>query len=364
MGLRWGLGWRWGSGVDACAEAVRAAAVELAVPGFADCLAEVVGSAAVVRLGESHHFVHEAFMVRRRVLELLGGLGFTQIGLELSPHDGARFDAYLASGDPTVLDGVGVFGARGTGDRDYAGLLAGVGRGYPVAGMRAESQRWLDALRATGMAWSVFGFDVEYRPGLAADRLARGVEEPERARLAQALEVSRRYDAAVRAARSYAELAEPMAWREELMARQVLARLADRPTARTVLIGHNLHVGAASDRIVLSAGIGPGGGRVPPMGTQLASAGVAGPCLWTLHDHGRDSGPPPGDGVIRSVPGSLNGALATLGQTPVALRTDADPCLARPWTIASMYATTARAVPAQACELILSAPVTSRLQDW
>lgn len=346
-----------------CVSDLRAASVRLADAAFEAMLADLVAESRVVMIGESHHFVHETFEVRARLLELLGRLGFTRVALELSPHDGAQLHAYLTSGDPESLDRVGLVGALGEGDRPYDGLLGeGVDR-YPTAAMRFETVRWLDQLRRSRVHWSLFGFDIEYLPGLAAERLTAISDPDGRQHLQDTLEISQRYDRAVRAARAYPELAEPMAWRENRMADHLRRELTRHPDTRTVVIGHNLHIGAGSDRIDLAGAIGPGGGLVPPVGAQLAHSGITGPCLWSLHDHGHDSGPPPSDGVVRSIPGSLNATLGELGDTPVAVATGSIGCLQERWAIASMYGTTIDAVPAEVCDMILSIPRTTHLHE-
>lgn len=366
--------------VDARAlEEVRRVAVPVTDPAFDRLIADLVAGAGteVVSIGESHHFVHETFAIRSRVLDQLGRLGFTRIGLELSPHDGRHLDAYLRTGDRSLLGPIGLFGARGRDDRPQEGILGRGADRYPHTAMRTETTRWLDHLRADDVDWSLFGFDVDYLPGLAAEHLdppsgtaesaeSAGTDEdthPDPRHLLASLDESRRYDRAVRTATRYEDLAEPMAWREDLMARHVGADRARHRSDRTVLIGHNLHISAGSDRIVIDGGVGPGGGLTAPLGTQLARQGIAGPCLWTLHDHGDDSGPPPGDGTVRSVPGTLNATLATLGDTPVAIPTGPVEALHRPWSVASMYGATVEVTPADVCDLIVVAPVTTRLAE-
>ncbi len=340
---------------------VRSVAVGVEERTCDQLLADLAGDATLVSIGESHHFVHETFAWRARLLDGLGRCGFTRIGMELSPHDGRCLDAYLRTGDADRLGPVGLFGARGRDDRPEEGILGQGADRYPHAAMRAETTRWLDHLRASETEWSLFGFDVDYLPSLAAEHLPRPHDEAERHRLAASLDESRRYDRALRAATSYAEVAEPMAWREDLMTRHVLADRTRHPSERTVLIGHNLHISAGSDRIVLDSGIGPGGGLTAPLGTQLARAGVTGPCIWTVHDHGDDSGPPPGDGTVRSVPGTLNATLAALGDAPIAVPTRPVEAFRRPWSVASMYGATIEVTPADVCDLLVSSPGTTRL---
>ena len=65
-----------------------------------------------------------------------------------------------------------------------------------------------------------------------------------------------------------------MALREEAMHRNVIALLAEAGTAaknihKTVLMSHNLHLAKDFDRIRGNFGAGPGGGRVPALGTYV-----------------------------------------------------------------------------------------------
>lgn len=62
---------------------------------FAGLLCDVVGARRLVCLGESHHFVHETYALRRRVLAVLGRCGFDVAGFEIARTDGARLDDQL-----------------------------------------------------------------------------------------------------------------------------------------------------------------------------------------------------------------------------------------------------------------------------
>lgn len=341
---------------------IRKAAVPLDCREASEVIAAVARGRRVVAVGESHHFVHETYELRARVLEALWPLGFRHLGVEMSRTDGFHLDGYVADGDPRALERVGTFGRLGDGDTPYTtGILAAPPDQYPTTALAAEYRRFLNRLRGgavDGERWSVFGFDIEYHPGAAATRIGATTDPFE----SELLATSRRYDAAVRAAASYDQLMEPMAWREQVMGQIVGRELAARPaTEGAVLAGHNLHVGPRSDRIRMSAGVGPGGGVVPPLGVQLAGNGLDIGCIWMLHDHGDDSGPPPGDGKVRSIRGTLNATLARCGDA-FALPTAAVDELAEPWTIASLYGTTIMGIPAELCDLILFVAETTHLE--
>jgi hypothetical protein len=341
---------------------LRRHAIAVDTPAFEQLLTDLTRDHTTVLFGESHHFVHETFAIRTRVLDILGQHGYTRLGLELSPHDGRQLDTYLHTGNPDVLDHVGLFGARGTTEAPPQGILADGADLYPHAAMRTETVRWLDHLRRQPTPWSLYGFDIDYLPELATEHLPTPTDPDQRQQLDDSLAASRRYDQAVRNATTYPELTEPMAWREDQMTQHVLADRHRHPHDRNVLIGHNLHISASSHRIHLAGAIGPGGGLTPPLGTQLAQHGITGPTIWIIHDHGHDSGPPPSTGTIHTIPHTLNATLAALGDDPIALPTAHVEPLQQPWRIASMYGSSLTVIPAHACDLIVSAPTTTRLQ--
>ena len=331
---------------------------------FGALLAEVVGDRRLVCLGESHHFVHETYALRARVLRELGRLRFAVAGFEISRTDGARLDDHLSRRDLRALDRVNTFGYRTPDDLPYEGILADATDRYPSAAMRNEYEHLLRSLRDTPSKagrWSVFGFDVDYAPGTAAERLV-GVDDPiERARCETTLATSRRYDAAVRVAGTYEELRDPMAWREQLMFDHVQFELARKgPGAKVVLCGHNLHL-AANTLIKIGGGVGPGGAMVPPLGAALRAAGHRPATIWMLHDHGVDSGPPPSSGVVAAPEGSLNRVLGRVG-SEFAIAADALSELCEEWPIASIYNTVTSGVPAQQCDLIVFAAETTALR--
>ncbi len=340
------------------------AAVPVDSAAFGDLISDVVGQRSLACIGESHHFVHETYVLRAQVLQVLARVGFSRAGFEIARTDGVRLDDYLVRGNRAALDRVGTFGYATPFDRPYSGVLAVPDGAYPAIGMRCEYEQLLASLRgcpSTAGPWSVFGFDIDYSPGIAAERLTDVVDRAERARCEATLEVSRRYDHAVRLANTYDELREPMAWRERIMVEHVEFELQRRPQAKTALCGHNLHLGAANPVLEVAGTVGPGGGLAPPLGAALAALGHDAATIWMLHERGVDSGPPPSTGVVNAPKRSLNRRLASVGSW-FAIRTDAVEEFGESWPISGIYNTVIEMVPAQQCEVILFAAETTALR--
>jgi len=278
------------------------------------------------------------------------------LGTEITFGDGECLDRYLANGDKAWLDRVGTFGHRSVSSRRLEGMLAESYAGFPAAAFRTETVRVLDGLRAHpphAGRWRHFGLDVDYDPVAAKEQLGQLMDSAGREHMATTLETSRRYDEAARAARRCQDLREPMAWREQQMSLHAIHAIQMMPPdTRAVLCGHNLHVGPGSAHIDTPDGVGPDGGIRAPLGRTLADRDpgqIA--CIWTLHDHGVDSGPPPTGGPFRSTPRSLNAAFAGVGWV-FAIPTRTVQAMRRPWKIA-MCGTTIHGVPADLCDLIL-----------
>jgi len=107
-----------------------------------------------------------------------------------------------------------------------------------------------------------------------------------------------------------------MALREETMHRNVTTRLAEGGgNAKTVLMSHNLHLAKDFDRIKGNFGAGPGGGRVPALGTfvnRMMSGQIF--SVWMLCNRGRDCQPFSFCTCeIKPVKGSLNSILSEIG---------------------------------------------------
>lgn len=331
-----------------------------------DALASLLGRAVddrpIVLAGESHHGAHETYVVRAALLDALGRRGWRTLVAEIAHADGIHLDRYLADGDAAHLDRVGTFGHRLAATREPTGILAAQLRAVPFAGYRHEMARTLDRLRAVAgdRRWHHVGFDIDGDPALAQVLLdADGVAA--HTGIAATIDASRRYEAAVRAASTWDDLRLPMAWREEVMAIHAIDAVRSVPDHRAVICGHAFHITPALQRIELDGGIGPGGGHVPPVGAAVAAAfpGETA-CVWLLNDHGCEVGGAP-DGIVRSVPGSLNAALAATGDRFAVCTADV-PELQRPWTIATVHGATLRGVPAELCDVLVFIATTTELQ--
>jgi erythromycin esterase-like protein len=348
----------------------------------------LVAGCRLAYLGECHHFVREKYFYRLLFVRWLHGHGFHHLGEELSWSDGLRVARYLASGDPGELDHVHAYGYEGgkRADRDDepTGILAEFAAEQPVAALAAAQRRFAEALRDLEPL-AFFGFDIDYEPGVGCelleewrDRLEAG--EPEIARrlprvpgesleeevarlraaehaieargstlpreLHRALRSVRQgleYLGMAHAARTYEALRPAMALRERVMVEQVERVLEGAPASRVTLMAHNQHLARADDAIRSpAAAVGPGGNRVPALGTTLARS-HPGQVLsvWMLGDRGRDGRPLPGTtGEIASVKGSFNALLAEVGDAfalPVATAERGARWLDDPVDVVSLY---------------------------
>ena len=151
------------------------------------------------------------------------------------------------------------------------------------------------------------------------------------------------YIAQAHPAPSYEALRPAMAFREQVMAEQVGEVLDRNPGSRIALLAHNAHLARADDGIAGPKGaVGAGGDLVPSLGTALARRHPGDIfAVWMLQDQGRDGRPLPGTtGEIKSVRGSLNAALAEVGEVfalPVAQREHATRWLDDPVDVISLY---------------------------
>jgi erythromycin esterase-like protein len=390
-------------------------------PGLLDALDPWLEGKRIVLLGEANHFIHEKYAYRLLFLRYLHSRGWRHVGEELAWSDGRRVDRYLASGDPAHLERVSTYGYRGgeRTDRDDVptGLLRESWQHYPEAELGGEQIRFARALhdlndgRGPEDRIRFFGFDVDYHPWLAyedldawlapqardpavtevrsvlarvpgetldeeIDRLGRAVEtiesrrgELERVfgtpgcaeivRSARTLHASHAYTRTAHAARGYAELRAPMADRERLMCEHVdhvLSRLG--PEDRVVLMAHNQHL-ARDDRGIRTrgGGVGPGGGRVPSVGSHLCGrSGDRVLSVWMLEDRGTCSTTFPSLGnTIRSVRGSLNALLAEVGPAFVLPTRSTDPrarLLSTELEVVSMYGSRIRVTIADQADVI------------
>lgn len=329
----------------------------------------------IVYLGEPDHFIHEKYDYRLLMLRYLISRGYNQIGEEMGTIDGHRIAQFLATGDSHHLDSAPIYGYKGgqRTDRDDSatGLLKDSFTAFPLAKFAAEQKSFAHGLREIMTAHSevsFFGFDIDALPGAgyedlteilapASDndtvrrtlnllarvpnetrtdeiaRLDRAIQliAEERvplsqllgsahatnvAKFAQALRDSFHYTQSAYPASDWPSLNDAMALREETMHRNVATRLADAgANSKTILMSHNLHLAKDFDRIKGSFGAGPGGGKVPALGTFL-NRKMPGQIfsIWMLCNRGRDCQPFSFCTCeIKPVKGSLNSILSETG---------------------------------------------------
>ena len=349
-------------------------------------LETAIASKRIVYLGEPDHFIHEKYDYRLLMLRYLVSRGWNQIGEEMGVVDGHRINQFLDSGDSDFLDRVPMYGYKGgqRTDRDDSaiGLLKDSFTAFPLAPFVAEQRAFARGLRDLAATHSgelgFFGFDIDALPGAGyeelSEMLARVADDALVARILATLaripdetrveEVARldsaiqmidaelaalsrllgsaraadvaRFARALRDSFQYAQAAYPasdwpsvnvaMALREESMHRNVVARFAEAgENAKTVLMSHNLHLAKDFDRIRGNFGAGPGGGRVPALGTyinRMFPEEVF--SVWMLCNRGRDCQPFSFCTCeIKPVDGSLNSILGEIGPALILpLRTD------------------------------------------
>ncbi len=128
-----------------------------------EAMAPRLENARVVCLGEPDHFIDEKYPFRERFIEQLAPMGFVHIGMEMGRADGIRVQRYLETGDPAVLDQVGLYAAVKR--RPPCDSMHGfVDREYAFARMlhRLRSQEPTSAVQ-------FFGFDIDVFPGPGFD---------------------------------------------------------------------------------------------------------------------------------------------------------------------------------------------------
>jgi erythromycin esterase-like protein len=147
-------------------------------------------------------------------------------------------------------------------------------------------------------------------------RLLGAARATDIARFARALRDSFHYTQAAYPASDWPSLSVGMALREEAMHRNVTGRFAEAgENTKAVLMSHNLHLAKDFDRIKWSFGAGPGGGRVPALGTYLNRMFPEKVfSVWMLCNRGRDCQPFSFcTSEIKPVEGSLNSILSEVG---------------------------------------------------
>jgi erythromycin esterase-like protein len=335
-----------------------------------------IASKRIVYLGEPDHFIHEKYDYRLLMLRYLVSRGWNHIGEEMGVVDGYRINQFLTGGDSDFLERVPMYGYKGSqcADRDDSatGLLKDSFTAFPLAPFVAEQKSFARGLRDIATAHSdelgFFGFDIDALPGAGYEELTEmlapvaddalvakilatlarvagetRVEEVARldsaiqmidaelaalprligaahaadiARFARALRDSFHYTQAAYPASDWPSLNVGMAMREETMHRNVTARFAEAgENAKAVLMSHNLHLAKDFDRIRGNFGAGPGGGRVPALGTYLNRMFPEKVfSVWMLCNRGRDCQPFSFCTCeIKPVDGSLNSILSEIG---------------------------------------------------
>lgn len=125
----------------------------------------------VVYLGEPDHYIEEKYDYRLGLIRYLVGQGFTHIGMEMGYSDGLRIDEYLATGDPSRLDRVALYGHRDEYTLPLPQILeAELSRPYRNSFVN-EERGFLSQLLEMSTSlpgdqrlhW--FGFDVDIVPG-------------------------------------------------------------------------------------------------------------------------------------------------------------------------------------------------------
>lgn len=375
----------------------------------------------IVYLGEPDHWIHEKYAYRTLLLRYLHARGLRWVGEELGWADGLRVDRYLESGDASWLERVATYGYRGghrTDRTDTAtGLLRDSWDAYPVEAFRAEQVRLAGQLRALGAGRPAserirfFGFDVDTLPGIGyedieellgphrthpvvaplrttlarvdgetveeeitrlsraradidaqADRLGRvlGADRLELlGRGVQGLLDGLAFVRVAYPATAPAPLGEAMAARERVMHRhveEVLSRLGEGE--KLVLMSHILHLAKEADALRTRGAIaGPGGSRVPCLGTVLCRHRPDEVfSIWMLCDRGTTAQPYRALGSeVAHVPGSLNAILAEVGNAfflPTASHDPRAALLTRKTNVVSVFGVTTRTAIAEQADAI------------
>jgi erythromycin esterase-like protein len=334
----------------------------------------------IVYLGASDHWVQQKYSYREALIRHLLVAGWHHVGMEMDFADGMRIDRYLESGDTSQLDRVALYGYEGGRREDRDDLPNGFpgmrNREFRKA-FHTDELRFLAALRElnTGIRddgerlhW--FGYDVGVLPGvgleeardllagsahsqLSSEIMRRLTNVPDETRLEEAVRLEelsaflsgarataveamlgpqrsrllkrlvQHEAAALRFREAAHEGPRSMSWMMGLQVREkVMLNLVDAifaelpPDAKIILMGHNLHLNKASERIHL----GPSGSPAPPLwttvGTHLERT-FPGQVLaiWMTYDHGRHGTvlTESGVGQVASTPGTVESLLARVG---------------------------------------------------
>ncbi len=378
-------------------------AIGNAVPLHAEIppLTQRIDQARVIFLGETDHFVAEKNDFRLIWLQRIARQRRLVVAEELGWSDGQRVNAYLKSGDTSILDTLATFGFKGDRRTDRDDQPTGVFRtsmeSYPHDAMRRAHGALYLALRDLNII-EFTGFDIDapgggYRDmsskfaeltarhgdelsrcpgesiGEEADRLQQFLDslgDDDRAALREdllSLIESLRYTELVNPAADYAATAPAMAYREQTMKRRIgdlLARLDD--DVCLVLMGHAFHL-AKDDDGIDGPGIGPGGNRVSSLGHHVSrDLGVPTFAAWMLMGGGLDSQPLVDLPQTLDYPAdSLNRRLRDALDEPATIPLDDGAPLAGTQDIGHLYSMTARVDIAAQADAITFFPLVTPL---
>lgn len=265
-------------------------ATPISLAGDAEDLARSVSAFAVLDglaarariafVGEMDHFVAEKYDYRLLLcVRYLASRGWGWFGEELPAARGRRAEAYLRSGDDTLLDPV---------DEPpwfASGPLAN--QRQPTAALDAAHSAFLRTVRAAVPQTHWFGFDAD-----SSDEDYLGLAN---------------------AATDYDQLRPAMARREQIMQSHVARVLAEHPGEKVALFGAAAHLLKDGDTAVTKGvGAGPGGDQVHSLGHYVGHDLTDEPVLavWMLHGEGRSDNPwLPAPGRLRPPRGTLDAQL-------------------------------------------------------
>lgn len=140
-------------------------------------LDEALKGKRIVYLGVSDHWISQKYDYRLLFIKYLADKGWRHIGMEMDVCDGRRIDRYLATGDPTCLQRVALYGYKGGWREDRDDMpqgFPGIKNPNFRKGFLEQSHRFLGELRSVSetqlpgperLHW--FGFDLGLFPSVA-----------------------------------------------------------------------------------------------------------------------------------------------------------------------------------------------------
>jgi len=154
-----------------------------------------------------------------------------------------------------------------------------------------------------------------------------------------ALAESLDYIAMTYSAKTYEDVRPGMAFREGAMKRRYVEAERLLASERQIVLGHALHL-AKNDGLIASAGVGPGGNKVPSLGHWLVQERKRKVfSIWMLYGAGEDCQPLPALPRKANFPSrTLNAQLARLTDAPLLFfPADAPQLFEKPSAIGHMY---------------------------